>query len=150
MPIVPKQQQIADLTALAGRSDDAPKVMLNLNAYRERAQYEGEVPGGLSADVSGQEAYLRYGAVAATVLERVGGRILWDAASYRTVVGEEADRWDEVLAVWYPSVAAFLSLATDEELLAAHVHREAGLERAVIICCESGPEAVLAPPSFVR
>ena len=66
------------------------------------------------------------------------------------VIGEDGDRWDEVLAVWYPSVAAFLALATDAELLAAHPHREAALERAVIVCCESGPEAMLAPPSFAR
>ena len=60
---------------------------------------------------------MRYGAVAAAVLERVGGRILWHTASKRTVVGDETDRYDEVVAVWYPSLAAFAALATDPELL---------------------------------
>ena len=32
---------------------------------------------------------------------------------------------------------------TDEELLAAHPHRAAGLERAVLVCCESGADPVL-------
>ena len=56
---------------------------------------------------------MRYGVVAAAVLERVGGRILWHTESTRTVIGDETDRYDEVIAVWYPSLAAFAALATD-------------------------------------
>ena len=97
--------------------------MLNLNRYRERAHYEGEVPDGLPADVSGQEAYARYGEVALRVLERVGGKVLWYAPAQRTVVGDEADRYDEVIAVWYPSLAAFVELGTCAESLAARPHR---------------------------
>jgi uncharacterized protein (DUF1330 family) len=117
--------------------------MLNLNRYRELAKYEGEAPGGGSRDVSGQEAYIRYGAVAGAVLGRVGGRILWHTKSKRTVIGDETDRYDEVIAVWYPSLAAFVALATDPEILAARAHRIAGLERAALICCESGAEPIL-------
>jgi uncharacterized protein (DUF1330 family) len=115
MAVEPDTQQIADIAALAG-DGDRPVVMLNLNRYRDR------------------EEYLRYGAVALTVLERVGGRILWQAEARRTVVGD--GRWDEVLAVWYPSAAAFLALANDPELLAARPHRLAGLEEASLICCD--------------
>lgn len=143
MPIEPDEQQFTEIAALAGSDADGPKVMLNLNRYRERAAYEGAVPGGMSADASGHEAYLRYGVVATTVLQRVGGRILWHAESERTVIGDDTDRYDEVLAVWYPSLAAFAALATDPELQAARPHRVAGLERAALVCCESGPEPVL-------
>ena len=142
MAILPTEEQFAELAAIAGSDTDGPRVMLNLNRYRERAQYEDAVPDGLDPDVSGRDAYLRYGVVAARVLSRLGGRILWEAESKRTVVGEEG--YDEVLAVWYPTAAAFIQLATDPELLAAHPHRAAALERAVILCCESGPEPVLA------
>lgn len=117
--------------------------MLNLNRYRERAEYEGEVPGGASSDVSGHEAYMRYGAVARAVLARLGGGILWQAESKRTVIGDETDLYDEVIAVWYPSLAAFVALATDPEILAARPHRVAGLQRAALVCCESGAEPVL-------
>jgi uncharacterized protein (DUF1330 family) len=120
--------------------------MLNLNRYRERAQYEGAPSGAGSDDVSGHEAYLRYGVVAAAVLERVGGRILWHTEAKRTVIGDESDRYDEVIAVWYPSLAAFVELATDREVVAALAHRTAGLERAALICCESGAEPVLTAP----
>ena len=144
MAIEPNEEQLADVTGLAGGDADAPVVMLNLNRYRERAHYQGEVPDDAPADVSGREAYTRYGAVAVAVLARVGGRILWQAESKRTVIGDEIDRYDEVIAVWYPSLAAFVALATDPELLAAREHRVAGLERAALIGCESGAEPVLA------
>jgi uncharacterized protein (DUF1330 family) len=143
MPLEPDQQQFAEVAALAGGHADGPVVMLNLNRYRERAAYEGEVPCGVSSDVGGHEAYMRYGVVAAAVLARVGGRILWHTESKRTVIGDETDRYDEVIAVWYPSLAAFAALVADPEILAARAHRIAGLERAALICCESGAEPVL-------
>lgn len=143
MPIEPDELQFAEVAALAGGDADGPVVMLNLNRYRARAEYEGEVPGSSSSDVPGHEAYMRYGAVASEVLARVGGRILWHTESNRTVIGDETDRYDEVIAVWYPSLAAFAALATDPEVLAARPHRVAGLERAALVCCESGAEPVL-------
>ena len=148
MPIEPNQEQLAAVVSRVGGDGDGPVVMLNLNRYRERARYEAEVPGGLPADVPGREAYNRYGVVALEVLERLGGRILWAAESKLTVVGDESDQYDEVLAVWYPSLAAFVALATDPEILEARAHRTAGLERAALVACESGPEAVLSPPDL--
>jgi uncharacterized protein (DUF1330 family) len=99
--------------------------MLNLNRYRDK------------------EAYLRYGVVALRVLERVGGRILWHADAKAVVVGGDEDAYDEVIAVWYPSAAAFLELATDHETLAARADRIEGLERAALIRCDGAPEPVL-------
>lgn len=143
MPVEPDARQFAEIAALAGTDADGPVVMLNLNRYRERADYGGDAPGGAPSDVSGQEAYMRYGAVASAVLVRVGGRVLWATQSTRTVIGDESDRYDDVIAVWYPSLAAFTALATDPEILAARAHRLAGLERAALVCCEAGAEAVL-------
>jgi uncharacterized protein (DUF1330 family) len=148
MPIEPDEQQFAEIAGLAGTSADGPVVMLNLNRYRERAQYEGKVPDGLEGDVSGHEAYLRYGVVAVAALARVGGAVLWQADAKLTAVGDETDRYDEVVAVWYPSFAAFVKLVADPEILAARAHRTAGLERAALIACESGAEPVLVPPEF--
>jgi uncharacterized protein (DUF1330 family) len=116
MAVEPDERQIAEIAALAG-AGDGPVVMLNLNRYRDRQEY------------------LRYGAVALAVLERVGGRILWQAEARQTVIGD--DRWDEVLAVWYPSATAFLELVGDRDLQAARPHRVAGLEEAALICCDA-------------
>jgi uncharacterized protein (DUF1330 family) len=99
--------------------------MLNLNRYRDR------------------EAYMRYGAVAASVLQRVGGHVLWYAEAQQTVIGDGAHEYDEVIAVWYPSRAAFLQLVTDNELETVRADRMEGLERTTIICCGSGAEPVL-------
>ena len=121
MTVEPNAEQFAQVAALAGTDADGPVVMLNLNRYRDR------------------EAYARYGKVAAAVLERVGGRILWYTQAKLTVVGDEA--YDEVIAVWYPSLSAFSALATDPEILEASAHRLDGLERAALICCEPGFQA---------
>lgn len=124
MPIDPDQQQLEALSARAAE-DDSPIVMLNLNRYADR------------------DEYLRYGAVAARTLERIGARVLWHADAGETLIGTDADAYDEVIAVWYPSRSAFLELVGDPDVLAALEHRRAGLERAAIICCDSGPEPVL-------
>ena len=120
MSIDPDRQQLDALAALAAEAPDTPVVMLNLNRYRDRA------------------AYGRYGEVALPMLARVGARILWHTQAKQTVIGGEADHFDEVIAVQYPNAGAFLTFATDPEIVAALEHRRAGLEHAVIICCEPG------------
>jgi uncharacterized protein (DUF1330 family) len=128
MPIEPDAGQFQEMQELAGSSDDGPLVMLNLNRYRDR------------------EAYARYGEVAMRVLERVGGRILWHAPVQATVVGEEYENYDDVIAVWYPTGAAFVALATDPEVLAARADRVAGLERATLLRCDADDEPLLRAP----
>jgi uncharacterized protein (DUF1330 family) len=118
MAVEPDEQQVAAVTARAGGDSDGPVVMLNLHRYRDR------------------DAYLRYGEVAAAVLERVGGRILWYTQSDLTVIGDED--FDEVIAVWYPSLEAFTELAFDPEVTRARSDRAAGLEQARLICCYPG------------
>ena len=144
MPIEPDQKQLAEIAARAGGPDDGPVVMLNLNRYRERAAYSDSPPNGASPDVTGREAYGRYGAVALEVLGEVGARIMWHADAAETVIGDVNDVYDEVLAVWYPNRTAFLALATAEKIRPALADRVAGLERAAIICCEAGPEPALS------
>ena len=128
MPVEPNSEQIAEIQSIAGGPDDDPLVMLNLNRYRD------------------PEAYARYGEVAQRVLERVGGRILWHAPVRGTVVGEGEEHFDDVIAVWYPSAAAFLQLAGDPELLGARDHRLEGLERAALLRCEGAAQPVLGAP----
>jgi hypothetical protein len=143
MAVEPDERQLAEVLALAGGDGDRPVVMLNLNRYRERARYDGEPAGDGTTEASGREAYLRYGEVATAVLAEVGARILWHTEASRTVIGDESDHYDEVIAVWYPSLAAFTALATDARILEARRHRLAALERAALICCRSGDEPAL-------
>ena len=86
---------------------------------------------------AGAEAYARYGAAVSTFLERVGGRILLAAAAQESVIGPEDAEWDLVLAVQYPSRAAFRAMTSDPDYLAIHAHRAAALEDSRLIACKS-------------
>ena len=119
MAIEPDEIQLAAIAGSAGGPDDGPVVMLNLNRYRDR------------------DAYNRYGVVALRVLERVGGRVLWDLPVTGTVIGGDDERYDDVIAVWYPSRSAFLELAGAPEIQEARADRSTGLERATLICCDA-------------
>jgi hypothetical protein len=62
------------------------------------------------------------------------------------VIGGPDDDYDEVIAAWYPSLTAFLTLARDPEIQTVRADREAGLERAALIRFPGGPEPAITPP----
>ena len=132
------------LRAFAG-APDTPVVMLNLNRYRDTAVYEPDHPF-VSRGLSGREAYLHYGVVAQAAIAHVGGRILWAAEANEVVIGCDHDRYDEVVAVWYPSRAAFLDLPTYPGYDEAHVHREAAVEQATLLAVTGEADPVLRNP----
>src|SRR5205807_8115459 len=122
-----------------------PVVMLNLNRYREIADYgDGDARG--EQPVGGREAYLRYGIVAFAAIEGVGGRILWSTDAHDVVIGCDHDRYDEVVAVWYPNRDAFLRLAEHPGYLDALAHRRAALEQATLLACAASPTPELSTP----
>jgi uncharacterized protein (DUF1330 family) len=112
----PTPQQIA---ALAARPADAPVVMINLLQFR--------MDGG-------RQSYVRYAREVAPHLERVGGLVRYAGASPTVVIGDgEKPSWDAIIVVEYPSPAAFVDMVTNEEYLAIHRHRAAGLDRGDLI-----------------
>lgn len=134
----------ATLAALATVASDGPFVALNLNRYHARAQYPAGTP---DADVSGQEAYMRYGVVAFQAILAAGGRILWSTSTREIAIGCDHDRFDEVVAVWYPSRAAFLTLETFPGYRHAfEVHRRASIEHATLLFCAADAEPKLTTP----
>ena len=107
--------------------------MINLLRFKERAD------GVDAADmISGAEAYERYAAGVLPHLERVGGRVLVAAPAQDSVIGPAEKEWDLVLAVEYPSRAAFLSMVSDPDYLTVHAHRAAALADSRLIACASG------------
>ena len=130
--------------AIAMHQPDGPIVALNLNRYRARAAYP---PGTPDADVSGRAAYRRYGMVASQAITSVGGRILWATAPRNIAIGCDHDQYDEVIAVWYPSRAAFMQLeAFPGYREAFSLHRRASLEQATLLLCDAEAEPVLRGP----
>jgi uncharacterized protein (DUF1330 family) len=122
----PDAEQVA---ALQRPGADGPIVMLNLLKFRARAAY----PDGRADEVSGREAFARYGMGFAPLLHAIGGRILFSGEVSLLAIGQADDLWDAVALAEYPSRAAFFQLATSPEYLAVAVHREAGLAGQLLI-----------------
>jgi uncharacterized protein (DUF1330 family) len=125
MSIEPTREQ---LERLAASDDQSPVIMINLLRFKDRADGIDEADG-----ITGAEAYMRYGAAVQRFLEGVGGRLLLSVAATESVVGPYEGEWDMVLAVEYPSRAAFLRMAGDPEDLKVHPHREAALADSRLI-----------------
>ncbi len=125
--IEPTHEQLARLGASA---DSAPLIMINLLRFKARAD-------GIDAGdgISGAEAYARYGAAVQPFLERVGGVVVVAAEATESVVGPEPGEWDLVLAVRYPSRAAFLEMVGDPGYIEIHAHRAAALADSRLIAC---------------
>ena len=129
--IQPTQEQFE---RLATSADDGAVIMLNLLRFKPRAD-------GIDAadDVTGAEAYGRYAAGVAPLLERFGARILFTIVAQESVIGPDPAEWDVVAAVEYPSRRAFLEMTSDPDYLAIHAHREAGLADSRLIACGALP-----------
>jgi uncharacterized protein (DUF1330 family) len=136
--IVPTPKQIQ---TMAEKGPEGPLVMVNLLKYRKTAAYEA---GRAEAkeNLSGRDAYQRYGMVALQHVMKRGGSVVWGGPQKFVMIGDDdANNWDEVVCVRYPSRDAFLNMTQDPDYLAAHYHREAGLERTALLCCGAGMAA---------
>ena len=122
---------------LARRAGDRPIWMLNFLGFRSTAIYpdpEPGAPGG--ASISGARAYERYGRGLLRPITRVGGHVAWTAGSVETLPDTQDADWDQIAIAYYPSTAAMLTMLGDPEYQAAHLHREAGLERTRLVATE--------------
>jgi uncharacterized protein (DUF1330 family) len=104
--IHPTSEQI---TRLVQDHSAEPVVMLNLLRFE---------PDG------GREAYDRYSEGVRPCLEKVGATVLWYGSADSTVIGDDdADQWDAVILVRYPSRQAFL------DMVGASAYQEIGDRR---------------------
>jgi uncharacterized protein (DUF1330 family) len=124
--VYPSPQRIA---SFAATSSSGPIAMVNLLKFRAKAEYKD----GRSETITGQEAYMRYGAEMRKIVERAGGRFLFAGRVDGLVIGEVEELWDAVAVVEYPSRAKLQELVMSPEMQAIGVHREAGLAGQVLI-----------------
>jgi len=103
--------------------DEQPVVMLNLLKFKNEEQ-DG---------VEGAELYRCYKQKAAELLKQVGGKLLWLGKADQYIIGDENDKWDEVLLVEYPSRAAFLKMISLPEFEEVQKDRKASLKSTVLI-----------------
>ena len=129
--LLPTPEQIQGLLT---DSDEGPVAMLNLLKFREKAQYAD----GRETDLSGQEAYMLYGAEMKKIVEAGGGRFLYSGLPTRLMIGLVEDEWDAVGIVEYPSRKGFVEIVSKPEVATIGVHREAGLEGQLLIAMKTG------------
>lgn len=130
--IYPTADRIA---ALMGNPSAEPIVMLNLLKFRDKAVYAD----GRATALTGREAYMLYGEAMRKVVEKNGGRFVFQAAIEQLVIGEVEQMWDIVALVEYPSASAFAKIATSPEVSEIGVHRAAGLEGQLLIRVQQRP-----------
>lgn len=106
-----------------GVANHGPMVMVNLLKFKAKAEYSD----GSDADLSGMEAYLRYGAAVTACLAKVGGRTLYSGPVTGIILGEVDELWDMVALAEYPSVQAMFDMFALAEYRAIEHHRLAGL-----------------------
>ncbi len=130
--IEPSPEQLRALVAQA--NGDTPVVMINLLRYRERAGY---APGADAAPCSGREAYGRYQAGVTPLLAEAGASVLWFGRAMQTVIGPDAERWDDAILVQYPSRGAFLAMVSRPAYQRIAMHRTAALADSRLIATET-------------
>ncbi len=128
MAILPRDEQVA---ALVENDKGGPINMLNLLKFKDTAEY----PDGRDADISGREAYDRYGIAVVEQVAKAGGEIVFAGEAGTLVVGEGDLQWDMVVIVKYPSIAAFIEMTGSDEYDEIHVHRDAGLAHQLLVQC---------------
>jgi uncharacterized protein (DUF1330 family) len=128
------------LRAMQNEGPNGPIVMVNLLKYREKAAYAGD-RAEAKENISGREAYRRYGLTALQCVGELGGGLVWSGAQALVFIGGSEQDWDDVVCVRYPSRQAFLKMISNPDYLAATYHREAGLARTALLCCKAGTAA---------
>lgn len=118
--VFPAMDQI---TSFFGGPENGPFVMLNLLKFKENAEY----PDGSDANLSGAEAYARYGKAIQACLAAVDGKQIYAGPVTGLMIGEVEELWDMVALVEYPSLAAMQKMVSSPEYQVIEIHRKAGL-----------------------
>ncbi|HWD56559.1 MAG TPA: DUF1330 domain-containing protein [Acidimicrobiales bacterium] len=134
MAITPTREQF---TEFAHGTRDGEVVMINLLHFA-RADEASEPAGADDEKAStGAGAYREYSDQVIKMVEARGGKVIWTGRPEHVLIGDsDADAWDLVALVSYPSRSAFIEMVTSPNYEEAHTHRERGLDRTVLLACE--------------
>jgi uncharacterized protein (DUF1330 family) len=139
--ITPTREQFTDF---AHGTREGEVVMLNLLHFA-RSEDAGDPGDPESTSASGAGAYREYSDRVVKMVESRGGKVIWTGRPENVLIGDsEADDWDLVALVSYPSRAAFIDMVTSPKYEEAHTHRERGLDRTVLLACEPVLNALAA------
>lgn len=144
MAITPTREQF---TEFAHGTREGEVVMINLLHFARPDDASPPGDAGNDAETgkskaattttTGSGAYREYSDQVVKMVESRGGRVIWTGRPENVLIGDsEADDWDLVALVSYPSRAAFIDMVTSPKYEEAHTHRERGLDRTVLLACE--------------
>ncbi len=122
--------------------EDGPIWMVNLMAYRAKADYAD----GRASDISGREAddlYAPFGP-----LKAIGAEIVF-VADVDTQFLNPEPKWDRVAIVKYPTRRSFVEMSTREDFKQLHHHKEAGMSQTFVIGCHPMDDIPFAPEGSV-
>lgn len=124
-------------------NEDRPVWMVNLMKYRDVAQYAD----GRETTLSGRDADDLYAPIGP--LAAVGAQIVFLATVEDQLLGD-APAWDRVAVVQYPTGRSFIEMQEREDFRALHPHKEAGMERTIVMGCRpiGNPELPADAPSW--
>jgi hypothetical protein len=118
---------------------DGPVWMVNLMKYRDTAVYAD----GRPTDISGRHAddlYTPTGPLAA-----IGATIVFAGDVDTQLLGDPS--WDRIGVVRYPTRRSFIDMQTLPEFREKHAHKDAGMERTIVMGCQPLPHP--EPPAGV-
>lgn len=124
------QPTLSQAEAFAARDADTPVSMVNLLKFKDKATYDADRLE-TAENLTGQEAYARYGVEVAKILAKLGAKTLFAGPANGLLIGD--GDWDMVAIVEYPNRATLLNMSTSEEYKAVHYHRDAGLAHQLLI-----------------
>jgi len=120
------------IKALLSRPASYQPAMVNFLKYKDEASY-----GAGGKAVSGRVAYGRYGIVALQTVYQTGGRLAFfgrtEEVLHDAKGGLTQGKWDDIAVMEYSEPKAILSMEQIPRYVAALRHRDAGLEKTVII-----------------
>jgi uncharacterized protein (DUF1330 family) len=133
MAITPTREQF---TEFAHGTREGEVVMINLLHFA-RPDEGTTPPAAATKATTGSGAYREYSDQVVKMVESRGGKVIWTGRPENVLIGDsDADDWDLVALVSYPSRAAFIDMVTSPKYEEAHTHRERGLDRTVLLACE--------------
>ncbi len=126
------QPTTEQITRFVQDDHDGPIVMINLLKFKDRAEYAESDPEH-GDDISGFEAYQRYGAGVAKLAAdpEIGIGTVYSAPAAGFLIGD--GDWDMVILARYPSRAHMAKMMRDPRYQEAHRHRVAGLKHQDLI-----------------
>ena len=115
------------IAAFTQQGLSGPIRMLNLLQFRDTADYSASPDLAPDEPISGAEAYQIYSAHTTPLLTGVGGKAIFMGTGGPLPIGPSEARWDRVLIIEYPDVAAFVAMTQDPKYYAGAGHRTAAL-----------------------